>query len=98
MSNKIGYDTKADSILGRSFQNIFPALYGKVSTGSSDVDVTAQVEFPGLPNFEKWDVRDGISRRKYWIKDETLKTEAQLVNWIRTQLNGTAQVLAQNLL
>ena len=35
---------------------------------------------------------------KYWIKDETLKTEAQLENWIQAQLNGTAQVIAHNLL
>ena len=68
MSNKIGYGTKADSIVGTSFQNILPAPYSKISTGSSDVYVTVQVEFPGLPTFVKWDVRDGRSGRKYWIK------------------------------
>ena len=80
MSNNIGYGTKVDSIVGISFQNILPEPYGKVGTGSSDVDVTAQVEFLGLPTFEKWDVLAGISGREYCIKDETHKTEAQLDN------------------
>ena len=44
MSDKIGYVTKTDSIVGTSFQKILPAPYGKVSTGSYDVDVTAQAE------------------------------------------------------
>ena len=93
MSNKIGYDTKADSILGRSFQNIFPALYGKVSTGSSDVDVTAQVELPGLPTFDIWDVGYGRYEQIYWVKDETRKTEVQLDYWIQNQITGPTQVL-----
>ena len=44
-----------------------------VSNGSSNVDVTDQVEFKGIPTGEKWEVRDGRSGRKYWIKDETRK-------------------------
>ena len=98
MSNKIGYGTKADSIMGTSFNNILPTLYGKCSTGSSKVYVTAQVELSGMKTFEKWDVRNGISGRKYWIKDETRKTEIQFDNWIRTQLTVPAQVLACDLL
>ena len=96
MSNKIGYDTNAESIVGISFQNIFPEPYGKVSTGYSNVDVTYQVEFPGIPTFEKWDIHDGRSGRKYWAEDETHKIEAQLENWIRTQLTGSAQILTCN--
>ena len=69
MSNKTGYVTMADSIVGKSFQKILPAPYGKVSTSSSDVDVTSQVELTGMKTFEKQDVRDGRSGRKYWIKD-----------------------------
>ena len=42
MSNKIVYGTKSGSIVGTPFQNIFPVPYGKVSTGSSGVDVTAE--------------------------------------------------------
>ena len=43
MYNKIGYGTKSDSILGKSFQNILLVLYGEVSIGYSDLDVTDQV-------------------------------------------------------
>ena len=43
MSNKIGYGTEVDLIVVTSFQNILPAPYVKVSTGSSNIDVTAQV-------------------------------------------------------
>ena len=53
MSNKTGYVTMADSIVGKSFQKILPAPYGKVSTSSSDVDVTSQVELTGMKTFEK---------------------------------------------
>ena len=98
MYNKIGYGTKADSIMGTSFQKILPVSYGKVSTGYYDVDITAQVELRGLPTLEKWDVCDGRSGRKYWIKDEARKIEAQLDNWIRTQLTGPDQVLVRHLL
>ena len=82
MYNKIGYGTKSDSILGTSFQNILLVLYGEVSIGYSDLDVTDQVELTDLPTFEKWDVQYGRYGIKYWIKDETCKTEAQLGNWI----------------
>ena len=61
MSNKIGYVTKAYSIVGTSIQNILSVPYGKVSNGSSGADLTAQFEFPGLTTFEKWGVRDGRS-------------------------------------
>ena len=98
MSNKIGYGTKAYSIIGTYFQKIFHAPYRKVSTGSSNIDVKAQVELPDLTTFEKWDVRDGISGRKYCIKDETRKTEAQLENWIWNQLTGSPQLLVCDLL
>ena len=43
ISNKIGYGTKADSIVGTPIQNVLPTPYGMVSTGSSDVYVTYQV-------------------------------------------------------
>ena len=43
MSNKIGYGTEVDLIVVTSFQNILPAPYAKVSTGSSNIYVTAQV-------------------------------------------------------
>ena len=95
---KIGYGTNADSLVGTPFKNVFPSPYGKVSTGSTDADVTAQVEFPGLTILEKWDVRNERSGRKYCIKYETHKTEVQLDNWMRTQLTGLDQVLAHNLL
>ena len=42
MSDRIGYGTKADSMVETSFQNILSAPYGKVGTGSSNVDVTDQ--------------------------------------------------------
>ena len=84
--------------MGTSFQNILPAPYGEVSSGSSNVDITAQVELPSLPNFKKWDVRDGISGRKYWTKDETCNTEAQLGNCIWNQLTGSAQLLVCDIL
>ena len=98
MSDKIIYVTKADSIVGTSFQTILAAPYGKVITGSFDVDVIAQVILPGLSTFQKQDVRDGRSGRKYWIKDESRKTKAQLKNWIWNQLTGITQVLTRNIL
>ena len=93
MSNKIEYFTEADSIVGTSFKNVLLAPYGKVSTSYSDVDVTDQVEFRGLPTFDKLDVQDGISGRKYWIKDETRKPEDQLNCCIWNQLSGSDQFL-----
>ena len=84
--------------MGELFQNILPAIYGKYITNTSDVDVTAQIELLGLPIFEKWYICDGTSGRKYWIKDETRKNEAQLKNWIWNQLTGTAQVIIRDLL
>ena len=74
------------------------APYAKVGTVSSDADVTDQVEFLGLPTFDKWDVRDGRSGRKYLIKDETRKTESQLENCILNHLNGSDQLLARDIL
>ena len=53
MSNKIGYVTKSDSIMGTSFHNILYITYEKVSNVSSDVYITVPVEVPGLINFEK---------------------------------------------
>ena len=76
------------------FQNIFPAPYVKVKTGFSGVDVTAQVELPGLPTFDKWDVGYGRYEKIYWVKDETRKTEVQLDYWIQNQITGPTQVLA----
>ena len=84
--------------MGKSFQNILPSPYGKVSTGYFNIYITAQVELPVLITFKKRYVQDGRSGRKYWIKYETLKTEAQLDNCIQTQITGSDEVLASDLL
>lgn len=100
MSSKIGHATIADSVVAASFQNVLPGAYGRVSStsGTGDADVDAQQELPGLTSFAKWDNRDGRTGRRFWIRDETRKTEQQIDGWIRTQLSGPAQLLAKDLL
>ena len=99
MSSKIGYSTIADSILASSFQNVLPGAYGRpTSSTSSDLDLTSQAELPGLPSFSKWDNRDGRNGRRFWMREETRKTEQQLDGCIRSQLSGCAQLLAKDLL
>jgi hypothetical protein len=78
MSSKIGYATIADSVVAASFQNVLPGAYhGQASStsGTSDCDIAAQQELPGLTSFNKWDNRDGRTGRCFWIRDETRKTE-----------------------
>ena len=106
LSSKIGYGTIADSTVAASFQNILPGAYGRAghsSSGSSSSaitthDLVAQRELPGLPNFSKWDGLDGRTGRRYWIREEGRKTRHQLDGWIRDNLTGKAQSLAQDLL
>ena len=100
MSSKIGYATIADSIVASSFQNVLPGAYGRPisSSKSNELDLTAQAELPGMPTFAKWDNRDGRNGRRYWIREETRKTEQQLDGCIRAQLSGQAQLLAKDLL
>ena len=98
MSNKSGYGTEEDSIVETSFKNILHVPYGNGSSGYYDLYVTAQGWLTGLPTLDKWDVHDGRSGWKYWIKDETRKAEAQLKFLILNQLNGSYQVPSCNLL
>ena len=88
MSTKIGHSTIADSVVAASFQNILPGTYARVSwigRSTSEVEMVSQAELPGLPSFSKWDARDGRNGRRFWIRDETRKTEQQLDGWSRTQ-------------
>ena len=101
MSSKIGYSTIADSIVAASFQNVLPGAYGrptKSTSNNDDYESTIQSELPGLPTFEKWDNRDGRHGRRFWIREETRKTEQQLDGCIRSQLIGPAQILAKDML
>jgi hypothetical protein len=101
MSTKIGHSTIADSVVAASFQNILPGAYARVSSigrATSEVEIMSQAELPGLPTFSKWDARDGRNGRRFWIRDETRKTEQQLDGWIRSQLDGPAQLLGKDLL
>jgi hypothetical protein len=101
ISNKIGYATMADSIVAASFQNILPGSYGRNTSPlktSSDTDLQAQPELPGLASFKKWDNHDGATGRKYWIKKECRNTGIQIDGMIRAQLDKTAQYLAKELL
>ena len=103
MSNKIGYNTMADSYVATSFENVLPAAYGrntKVSPEKSsyDADIDSQQELPGLPSFDKWDHSDGSTGRRYWIAKECRKTTIQIDGMIRSQLSGEAQYLAKDLL
>ena len=100
MSSKIGYSTVADSIVASSFQNVLPAAYGRPisSNKSNEQELTAQPELPGLPSFSKWDNRDGRNGRRFWIREEARKTEQQLDGCIRSQLQGSVQMLAKDLL
>ena len=101
MSTKIGHSTIADSVVAASFQNILPGAYARVSSigrSTSEAEMVSQAELPGLPSFSKWDARDGRNGRRFWIRDETRKTEQQLDGWIRTQLAGPAQLLGKDLL
>jgi hypothetical protein len=79
---------------------VLPGAYGRVSSTSSGSgsDMCAQQELPGLTLFDKWDNQDGRTGRRFWIQDETRKTEQQIDGWIRTQLDGEAQILAEDLL
>ena len=101
MSSKIGYSTLADSIVAASFQNVLPGAYGRAASSSSnndDYELTSQAELPGLPSYAKWDNRDGRHGRRFWIREETRKTEQQLDGCIRSQLSGPAQILAKDML
>ena len=103
MSNKIEYQTMADSVVATSFDNVLPAAYGRLWNSSSgkapsNVELDSQPELPGLPSFEKWDHSDGGTGRKYWITKECRKTNVQLACMIRAQLTGDALDLAKELL
>ena len=98
MSSKIGYATVPDSIVASSFQNVLPSVYSRPVSGVNEQDLTAKAELPGLPTFSKWDNRDGQNGCRFWIREETRKTEQQLDGCIRTQLTGKAQLLAKDLL
>ena len=100
MSSKIGYSTLADSIVASSFQNVLPGAYGRPvsSSNNDDYESTVQSELPGLPSYAKWDNRDGRHGRRFWIREETRKTEQQLDGCIRSQLAGPAQILAKDML
>ena len=100
MSSKIGYASIANSIVASSFQNVLPAANGKpLSTSKNNkLEIFAQAELPGLPTFKKWDNRDGRNGRRFWIRDESRKTEQQLDGYIRSQLTGASQILAKDLL
>ena len=68
MSSQIGYSSTTDSIVATSFQNVPPGAYGRPLTSSRTVgeqDLTAQVELPGLPSYEKWDSKDGRNERRF---------------------------------
>ena len=53
---------------GHTFKTSCLHHMARLVNGSFYVDVTDQVGFPGLPTFDKWDVRDGRSGGKYLIK------------------------------
>lgn len=103
MTNKIGYQTMADAVVAASFSNVLPGAYARVpssasSSSTSSCDMASQKELPGLSSYDKWDGQDGRTGRRWWIIDETRKTEQQLDGWIRSQLHGPAQLLAKDLL
>jgi hypothetical protein len=103
MTNKIGYQTMADAVVASSFSNVLPGAYARVpssstSSSSSTCDMASQKELPGLSSYDKWDGMDGRTGRRWWIIDETRKTEQQIDGWIRSQLQGPAQLLAKDLL
>ena len=100
MSSKIGYSTITDSIVANSFQNVLPGAYGRPSSTkpNDELELVSQAELPGMPTFAKWDNRDGSNGRRFWIREETRKTEQQLDGIIRSQLSGPAQILAKDLL
>ena len=101
LSSKIGYATIADSIVASSFQNVLPAAYGKSyssSENNDELDLLAQAELPGLPTFSKWDNRDRSNGRRFWIREETRKTHQQLDGCFCSQLHGSPQLLAKDLL
>ena len=100
MSSKIGYSTIADSIVASSFQNALPGAYGRSisSSKSNEQELIAQPELPSLSTFDKWDNRDGRNGRRFWIREESRKTEQQLDGCICAQLHGPAQFLAKDLL
>ena len=101
MSSKIGYSTITGYIVANSFQNVLPGAYGRPSSTSKTNDkleLVSQAELPGMPTFAKWDNRDGSNGRRFWIREETRKTEQQLDGVIRSPLSGPAQILAKDLL
>ena len=103
ISNKIGYQTMADAYVATSFENVLPAAYGRNAASTSNkstsnVDMSSQLELPGLPSFAKWDHTDGGTGRKYWIVKECRKTGIQIDGMIRAQLDGAPQLLAKDLL
>ena len=100
MSSKIGYLTLPDSLVATSFQNVLPGAYVRPvnSSKNDDYESTVQLELPGLLSYAKWDNRDRRHWHRFWIREETHKTEQQLDGCICSQLAGPAQILAKDML
>ena len=101
MSKKVGYSSQYDSTVAASFQNVLPGPFGRKPTSSmasGTTELDFDPELPGLPSYNKWDLRDGSTGRRYWIEKECRKTFLQIESMIRQYLSGPAQLLATDLL
>ena len=104
--NKIGFTNAADATVATSFDNILPGLFarirsthqGLVAQGANDFTMSSHSELPGLPTYRDWDAGDTNTGRKFFILRNLKSTKTLIDGWIRSDLQGDAQILAFELL